>query len=269
MPSLRNVIHEALERSGVIIRASINKKKSVKYKGEIDLLTVTDKKVEDSIIRIIRKNFPSHEILAEESGTSLRTDAPQRVSKPQIKWIIDPIDGTTNFYHSFPHVSTSIAIEKDGRIIAGGIYDPMRDELFFAEKGKGARLNGKKIHVSSTQNLEKSLLVTGFPYDRRKYIDYYLSFTKAFMLKAHGIRRGGSAALDYCYLACGRFDGYWEFKLSPWDVAAGSLIVAEAGGKVTDFNGKKFSIYGVETLASNGKIHREMMTVLKKVNRSQ
>jgi myo-inositol-1(or 4)-monophosphatase len=259
MTSLGKTICRALDESGRIIRANINKKKSLAYKGEIDLLTETDKKVEAQIIRIIQKDFPGHSVLAEESGTQERKSA--------YTWIIDPIDGTTNFYHSFPHVCTSIAVEKNGTIIAGGIYDPQRDELFFAEKDKGARLNGKKISVSGARSLDESLLVTGFPYDRRKRADYYLSFFKAFMMKTHGIRRLGSAALDYCYVACGRFDGYWEFKLKPWDVAAGSLILAEAGGRITDFQGKPFSIYESETLASNGKIHTEMLRAIKPLTR--
>jgi myo-inositol-1(or 4)-monophosphatase len=255
MPTLKKIIHEACEQSGRIIRANINKKKSVKYKSDIDLLTATDKKVEETIIKLIKKNFPEHDILAEESGTAGQRSA--------FKWIIDPIDGTTNFYHTFPQVSTSIAVERDGIVIAGAVYDPMRDELFYAEKGKGARMNGKKIRVSETKKLGGSLLVTGFPYDRRKKADYYLGFFKAFMMKTHGIRRLGSAAMDYCYVACGRFDGYWEFKLKPWDVAAGSLILKEAGGKLSDFEGNKFSIYESETLATNAKIHAEMVKVTR------
>lgn len=261
MPTLKSIIHETLVASGRIIGANIDKKKSVTYKGEIDLLTQTDKKVEEMIIRTIKKNFPAHSVLAEESGRAEK--------KSDYTWIIDPIDGTTNFYHSFPHVCTSIAVEKEGTIIAGGIYDPQRDELFFAEKGKGARLNGKKISVSDAPSLGQSLLVTGFPYDRRKRADHYLSFFKSFMMKTHGIRRLGSAALDYCYVACGRFDGYWEFKLKPWDVAAGSLILTEAGGSISDFHGKPFSIYESETLASNGKIHREMLRAIKPLVREK
>ena len=242
----------------IILPKNLTKKKSVEYKGAINLLTETDTYVEKTIIRLIKKEFPRHAILAEESGASSQRE------KADFTWIIDPIDGTTNFYHSFPHVATSIAIEKEGCIVMGGILDPIRDELFFAERGKGAFLNRKRIRVSSTQKLKNALLVTGFPYDRRKHADYYLSFFKAFMMRCHGIRRVGTAALDFCYVAAGRIDGFWEYKLKPWDVAAGKLIVEEAGGKVTDFNGKTFDIYGTETCASNSLIHREMKRVLQK-----
>lgn len=229
-------------------------------KGDIDLLTTTDKKCEDTIKKLIKKHFPSHTILAEESSADGRIDT----APANYKWIIDPIDGTTNFYHSFPQCCTSIGIEKDGEIIMGGIIDPMRDELFFAEKGKGARLNGKRIRVSSHKKLSDSLLITGFPYDRRKRIDFYLRFLKVFIMQCHGVRRMGAAALDFCYIACGRADGYWEYNLKPWDVAAGSLIVEEAGGKVTDFKNKAFNVYQSELLASNGIIHSEMIKVIQK-----
>ena len=264
MKEITNLLIEALHKSGNIIKQGINKQKKLSYKGEIDLLTVTDKLVEKTITKLIKKKFPGHFILAEESG---HKDAPWRVSthKDEYKWIIDPLDGTTNFFHSFPHVCTSIAVEKNGMIIMGGVYDPIRDELFFAERNKGAFLNKKRINVSRTRRLSQSLLITGFPYDRRRYAEYYLSFFRAFMMKCHGIRRAGSAALDFCYVACGRIDGFWEFKLHPWDVAAGSLIVEEAGGRVTDFAGKKYTIYGTETLASNGFIHNEMRRVIKNI----
>jgi myo-inositol-1(or 4)-monophosphatase len=265
MSLIRTVIYEAFKHGGEIIRTNIKKKKRVHHKSPIDLLTTTDKKVENTIIKLIRKNFPAHAILAEESGLSGDKKTIAHDRHASYKWIIDPIDGTTNFYHSFPHASISIAVEKDGDIIAGGVYDPLKDELFYAEKGKGARLNGKKIFVSSTPKLSDALLVTGFPYDRREKADYYLSFLKEFMMQTHGIRRLGSAALDYCYVACGRFDGYWEFKLKPWDVAAGSLILTEAGGSLSDFKGKPFSIYESETLASNGKIHAALVRTTKKL----
>lgn len=259
MSKMKSLLKKALLTSGRIIKANINKRKKVEYKGEIDLLTVTDKRVEQTIKRLIKKEFPSHCIVGEEYGNSCKGP-----KSPIYKWIIDPIDGTTNFYHSFPQVSTSIAVEHSGTIIMGGVYDPLRDELYFAENGKGAFCNGKKISVSSIKSLRKSLLITGFPYDRRKYVDYYLSFFKAFMMKCHGIRRGGSAALDFCFVACGRIDGFWELKLHPWDVAAGSLIVKEAGGKVTDFSGNPYDVYGEQTLASNRLIHEEMRRVIKR-----
>ena len=177
------------------------------------------------------------------------------------RWIIDPLDGTTNFAHSYPQFCVSIALERDDEVILGLVYDPLRGECFKAVKGEGATLNGGSIHVSAVKELDKALLATGFPYDQREKADFYLVLFKAFMTRSQGIRRNGSAALDLCYLACGRIDGFWELKLRPWDTAAGTLIVAEAGGRLSDLSGNKFSIWGEETLASNGAIHDEMVNI--------
>ncbi|MFH1384840.1 MAG: inositol monophosphatase family protein [Candidatus Omnitrophota bacterium] len=264
MKKIKQTLIGALKESGRIIKTNINKSKRVHYKGEIDLLTVTDKQVEKRVTHLVKKSFPTHEVLAEEASEKKDTAL---CIPAEYKWIIDPLDGTTNFYHSFPHVCTSIAIERNCTVIMGGVYDPLRDELFFAERGKGAFCNKKRLRVSGMTKLNTSLLATGFPYDRRKHADFYLSFLKAFMMHCHGIRRVGAAALDFCYVACGRLDGFWEFKLHPWDVAAGALIVEEAGGQVTDFGGKPFTIYGTETLATNGKIHREMIRVIKQLQK--
>ena len=262
MYTVKTVILEALEISGKLIKKNINKINQVSYKGDIDLVTLIDKKVENNIIKLIKKQFPNDLILAEESGVN----PPKAKNSINARWIIDPIDGTTNFFHSFPQVCTSIAYEKNNKIQLAGVYNPIRDELFFAELNKGAKLNGKKIKVSNNKKLKDSLLTTGFPYDRRQYADYYLSFFKAFMMQSHGIRRVGSAALDLCYVACGRIDGFWEFKLKPWDVAAGSLILKEAGGKITDFNTNKYPLTAEETLATNSLIHKEMRnTILKHI----
>ena len=257
MTDIRSTIIEALHESGNIIRSNFGQNIQAEYKGEIDIVTAIDKKCEETIISIIKKKFPNHSILAEESGKDTQTE--------NYSWIIDPIDGTTNFFHSFPVVCTSIAVAHKNEIILGGIYDPLRDELFFAEKGKGAVMNGQPIKVSQTEKLDKSLLATGFAYDRRQHADYYLSYFKAFMLKTQGTRRAGAAALDLCYVACGRIDGFWEFKLKPWDVAAGKLIVEEAGGKISMFNGNTFDLFGNETLASNSKIHSEMIEIIQSV----
>lgn len=248
---------EAANAAGEIIRASWDKPKSIDYKGAIDLVTSTDTECERTIVEIIRRNHPAHAILAEEETID--------GERQEYRWIVDPLDGTTNFAHGYPQVAVSIALEHDGQTILGLVYDPLRRECFRGIKDQGATLNGAPIRVSRVSELDKALLATGFPYDRREHADYYLSFFKALMIRCQGIRRAGSAALDLCYLACGRIDGFWELKLKPWDTAAGALIVTEASGKLSDFSGKPFSIYGQETLASNGLIHAEMLGVLASV----
>ena len=256
MKKIKQTLEKALIEAGAILKRAIERPITIQYKSPVSLVTEIDKKAERVIIDIIHRKFPHHSILAEES-------APQGHSSS--KWIIDPLDGTTNFAHHFPAACVSIGFEEDGIIKVGGIWNPFRGEWFWAERGKGASLNGKKIHVSKAKSLKESLLVTGFPYDRRERARYYLNFMEAFMMKTQGIRRLGSAALDLCYVACGRFDGYWEFKLNAWDQAAGALIAQEAGAQLSDFQGKPMSIYGSQTLATNGKIHREMLAIIKKL----
>jgi myo-inositol-1(or 4)-monophosphatase len=248
----------AADSAGTLIRESWLQPKEIDYKGAIDLVTSVDRESERKIVEIIRRNFPDHSILAEEE-----TD--HQGARNQYRWIIDPLDGTTNFVHSYPQFGISIALERDGEVILGLVYDPLRGECFRALQGEGATLNGHPIRVSTVAKLNDALLATGFPYDRRENADYYLTFFKAFLTRSQGIRRAGAAALDLCYLACGRIDGFWELKLRPWDLAAGTLIVAESGGRLTDFSGNEFSIRGSETLASNGVIHDEMLTVLKQI----
>jgi myo-inositol-1(or 4)-monophosphatase len=249
-----SVAWQAANAAGAIIRANWQQPKTIDYKGAIDLVTSVDRECERKIIDVIRRNFPDHSILAEEE-----TDV--QCAQSQYRWIVDPLDGTTNFAHSYPQFSVSIALEQNGRVIVGLVYDPIRNECFKAALGQGATLNTNAMRISLVDELDKSLLATGFPYDRRDFADFYLSYSKAFMTRCQGIRRGGSAALDLCYVACGRLDGFWELKLKPWDIAAGSLIVTEAGGKLSDFSGKPFSIRGQETLATNGLIHDEMVHV--------
>lgn len=253
---IRTVAVEAARKAGALLKENIGRLNRVEFKGAIDLVTEVDRASEDLIIGEIRKAFPAHGILAEES--------PEVVGESPCKWIVDPLDGTTNYSHAFPFFCVSIGFEEAGEAAFGVVYDPMLDELFTAEPGHGAFLNGKRIAVSGTDALERSLLATGFPYDLRSTKENNLDHFSAFTLKAQAIRRAGSAALDLCYTACGRFDGYWEMKLRPWDVAAGALILTEAGGKVTDFGGGPFSIYGKECLASNGLIHGAMARVLRK-----
>jgi myo-inositol-1(or 4)-monophosphatase len=246
---------KAAHEGGAVLIKYFGKIKSVKHKGEIDLVTEADKKAELTIVSIIKAAYPHHRILAEETGESGTASA--------CKWIIDPLDGTTNYAHGYPIFCISIAVELEGEIRYGIVYDPLRKELFTAEKGKGAHLNGSPLKVSSTQALNNTLLCTGFPYDIRQDLEGNLRHFRGFLMKAQAIRRDGTAALDLCYTAAGRFDGFWEQKLRPWDVAAGSLLVAEAGGTVSDYQGKPFSIYAPEIVASNGIIHEQMLGVLR------
>ncbi|HWO40681.1 MAG TPA: inositol monophosphatase family protein [Candidatus Eisenbacteria bacterium] len=249
---------EAADRAGAVIRAAWDQPREIDYKGAIDLVTPIDCDCERAIVATLQARFPEHSILAEEN--TVLAGAPNGY-----RWVIDPLDGTTNFAHAYPHVAVSIALEQDGRTIVGLVYDPLRRECFRAARGFGAFLNGNAISVSKVSELDKALLATGFPYDRRDKADCYLAYFKAFMVRTQGIRRNGSAALDLCYVACGRVDGYWESKLRPWDVAAGALIVEEAGGIVSDFCGNRFIADGSETLASNGAIHDQMIEVAKAV----
>jgi myo-inositol-1(or 4)-monophosphatase len=251
---IKSTLLEALSRAGKIVRSNFGKEQKITKKGRFNLVTEIDKAAEKAIVGLISKRFQDHSILAEESP---------EVTGSGCRWIIDPIDGTTNFAHGFPIVSVSIGFEKDGRLEMGGVFDPFRRELFFAERGKGATLNGKRIHVSKAKTLEDSLLATGFPYDRNKNPDDYLAMLRAFLTRIQGIRRGGSAAIDLCYVACGRFDGYYEMKLSPWDKAAGMMIIEEAGGKLTDFSGSPLTLTGLQNLATNGLVHAEMLALLE------
>jgi len=247
---------EAAGSALTLIRKNWQKTKQIQYKSSIDLVTTIDRQSEKRIVKILQKRFPKHSILAEEETTIGGQDS-------EYRWVIDPLDGTTNFAHAYPHFCVSIALERAGEVILGLVSDPLKAETFKAIKGQGAYLNNRKIHVSKEAELDKALLATGFPYDRREKTDFYISFFKNFMRSTQGIRRNGSAALDLCYVACGRLDGFWEFGLHAWDIAAGSIIVREAGGTMTDFSGDPFSILGTETLASNGKIHEAMLRVLQ------
>lgn len=243
--------------TGALLKKGLlnNQHKNVHYKGEINLVTEMDRCAEEMIRKEFATSFPDISMLGEEGGESGDFSG--------TRWIVDPLDGTTSYSHGLPHYSTSIALEIDGEISLGVVYNPCLDESFSAIRGQGAFLNGHRIVVSKTDSLKKSLLATGFPYDRATSDKNNVDHFNAFILKIQGIRRLGSAALDFCYTAAGRFDGYWERKLSPWDSAAGSIILREAGGVITDFSGKPFSIYGEEVLASNGMIHNKMIETLK------
>ncbi|UCF70038.1 MAG: inositol monophosphatase [candidate division WOR-3 bacterium] len=228
----------------------------VSFKGEVDLVTQFDKQAQDLIVNAMTEEYPEYGVLSEENVSTGK-------GRP-VRWIVDPLDGTTNFAHGLPIWAISIALEVEKAVVLGVVYDPTRKEIFTAIINRGARLNGRRIYVSTTRKIGHSLLVTGFPYDIRRTKNNNLRQFGAFAVRARAVRRLGSAALDLCYTACGRFDGYWELKLSPWDQAAGSLILREAGGRVTDFAGRKFSIYGDEVLGTNGLIHGQMMSVLKR-----
>lgn len=252
-----NFAIEVAKEAGRFLKINIGKVRNIQTKKEeINLVTEIDKESEKKIVELIKSKFPHHQILAEESG--------EMKSESDYKWIIDPLDGTTNYTHSFPIFCVSIALEYKGEVILGVIYDPNLDELFWAEKGKGAFLNNKKISVSKTDKLIKSMLATGFPYNVRENPDNCIEHFVNFLMEAQAIRRLGSAALDLAYVACGRLDGFWEVNLNPWDVAAGKIIIEEAGGKITDFYGSKFSIYTKGVLASNGLIHEQMLEVIKR-----
>ncbi len=246
----------AARAAGEIQKNRLRTDYAVDFKGaSTNLVTEVDRYCEKLIVDRIGRDFPGCDILAEENTYTA-------VGSP-LKWIIDPLDGTTNFAHGFPWFCVSIALEIDGEIQVGVIYHPIMDELFTVIRGKGARLNGERIRVSGNRPLRDSLLATGFPYDRTRDNENNFKNFVNFQLAARAVRRAGSAALDLAYVAAGRLDGYWEFKINPWDVAAGALLVQEAGGRVSDFSGRPCSVYERRILASNGLIHDEMVEILK------
>jgi len=253
------------KEAGELIRNAFGKDHSIEFKtNELNLVTETDKASEKLITDFIRKKYPSHGVLAEEESEANRSS--------EYLWVVDPLDGTTNFAHGLPIFSVSIGVQKNGETIAGVVYDVMRDIVYSAEKSGGSFENGKQISVNKNSNLGHSVLVTGFPYDIRENPDKAFERFIEFLKQARGIRRLGSAAIDFCYVANGVFDGFWEVSLHPWDICAGKLIVEEAGGIVTDFDGNEIDIYSTclavrqeRILATNGVIHQKMIDVLKSV----
>jgi myo-inositol-1(or 4)-monophosphatase len=246
-------------RAGEIVREGWGNAGEIGYKGEVDLVTEHDEQAEKEIVRALQQAFPDHAIHAEEEGIIENDNA----AESPFTWVIDPIDGTTNFAHAFPVFAVSLALLRDNRPVVGVIYDPLRDECFAAIRDQGAELNGSRIHVSGTQELDTALLATGFPYDRRTRPDNNVGHLSHFIRRCQGLRRAGSASLDLSYVACGRLDGFWEKLLHPWDVAAGVLVVEEAGGRLSDFSGGADYLSGEEIVASNGLIHTEMLDVLQ------
>jgi len=252
------VLKKAALAGGAVLAEKFGKV-TYKLKGRANLLTEADLAAQEKVIAIIRKAFPADGFMAEES--------PAEETPNRRLWIIDPLDGTTNYAHGFPIAAVSIGFSENGEVKAGGVYDPFRRELFLAQKGRGAFMNGRQLAVSRTPSISKALLVTGFAYDRAEKAEFYCGFFSEFMKLSHDVRRLGSASLDLCWLAAGRTDGYWEFGLKPWDVAAGKLIVQEAGGRVTDFGGRPWAVnaaMGSQTLASNGRLHAPMLRLIKK-----
>lgn len=246
VPQLEPVAREA----GALLLTYFQRRIKIEYKGDVDLVTAADRASEKLIVERIRSIWPDHDIVGEE-GTRQDTGA-------EYRWYIDPLDGTTNFAHAYPVFSVSLGLAHRGEIIAGVLYDPTRDELFAAEKGLGAYLNGETIQVSPTQHLCEALLGTGFP-SQKRHKSPNIHFYQHLTLHSHGVRRAGSAALDLANVACGRYDGFWEFNLNPWDTSAGTLLVTEAGGTVSRYDGTPWQLDSRETLASNGILHQELV----------
>ena len=253
---------EAIAReAGALLRAFYHRGVATEYKGDVDLVTEADRASEALIVSRLREALPTHGVYGEE-GTRSGLDA-------EYRWYVDPLDGTTNFAHGFPVFAVVLGCERrrpdlvpeeDGEMVAGVIYDPLRDEMFSAARGHGATLNGRPMRISSAGALQESLIATGFP-SHKRHASPNVHFYQEFTLRSHGVRRAGSAAIDLAYVACGRLDGYWEFQLNPWDTSAGYLLVEEAGGRITHFDGGKFTLDSREVLATNGKIHAEMQTL--------
>jgi myo-inositol-1(or 4)-monophosphatase len=251
---------EIAREAGALLMTHFRRDVRVEYKGEVDLVTAADRQSEALILQRIRGRWPGHDVMGEE-GARIESGSDYR-------WYVDPLDGTTNFAHGFPVFCVSMALERKGARIAGVVYDPTRNELFTAQQGGGAYLNGEPIRVSTISSLSESLVATGFP-SHKRHKNPNIFFYHQITLRTHGVRRAGSAALDLCCVASGRFDGFWEFNLNPWDTAAGVLIVEEAGGRVSDFSGGPFRIDSRETLASNGLIHKALLTEFDAIFRGQ
>jgi myo-inositol-1(or 4)-monophosphatase len=249
------VATEAVLHAGAIQRERYGRDIQVDYKGEIDLITEVDRACELAILETIRSRYPDHDIVTEETDLA-RTGS-------RFVWFVDPLDGTTNFAHSYPVFCASVALAVDGELVAGAIFDPTRDELFTGEKGAGAHLNGRRLHVSSADKLIQSLLLTGFPYDLHHNLASRLRHFNRIMGRARAVRRDGSAALDLCYVAAGRADGFWEEILKPWDMNAARVMLDEAGGRATRFDGTPLGLGSDEILATNGLIHDELVAVLR------
>lgn len=246
--------------AGALINDFARQRIGFELKGDYDLVTAADRAAENLIVERIRTAYPAHSVVAEEGSGTIR--------ESEYCWYVDPLDGTTNFAHGFPVYNVSIGVEKAGEMVAGVVYDPTRDELFSAERGSGSFLNGQRVYVSGTQTLENALVATGFP-SRRRHQNVNVHFYYQLAMLTHGVRRAGAAAIDLAYVACGRLDAFWEFGLNPWDLAAGTLIVEEAGGRWTDMQGKSAGIRAPHLLASNGILHTEIEQLFAEIFREE
>lgn len=260
MPSYLETAADIAREAGALLATMFERRVAIESKGEFDLVTEADRASERLVVERLSTHFPSHAIVAEEGGG--------HESASGFRWYVDPLDGTTNFAHGFPMFNVTMALESQGELIAGVIFDPIRNELFTAERGSGAYLNHRRIRVSQAKRLEESLLATGFP-SRKRHLNLNVHFYHQVAMMTHGVRRCGSAAIDLAYVACGRLDGFWEFGLNPWDMAAGRLIVAEAGGKYSGMHGEPHELRGPDVLVDNGLIHEELLGLFAEVFRGE
>ena len=257
----KTVAVAAAKDAGALLRERLTRPRAVQRKGVVDLVTDADRAAEALIVGRVRAEFPDHRLIGEEGGRGAGGGAPYG-------WLVDPLDGTTNFAHGYPHFAVSIALERQGRVVLGVVYDPVRDELFVAERGQGATVNGAPLRVSDEDQLIRSLLATGFPYDLALRAEPK-AIWETLLDRCQGLRRGGSAALDLTYVAAGRLDGFYERPLQPWDMAAGALLVEEAGGRVTGFAARPFDPYVREVVATNGLLHESLLAVLTSAGADQ
>ncbi len=260
MASYLDTAVDIAREAGALLANFFERRIPFELKGDFDLVTEADRASEKLIVERLRSHFPTHNIVAEEGGG--------HTSGSEYRWFVDPLDGTTNFAHGFPVFNVTLALERAGELIAGVVFDPTRPEMFTAERGSGAYLNNRRIHVSKAKRIEESLVATGFPSQKRHQnvnIHYYYQLA----MISHGVRRAGSAAIDLAYVASGRLDGFWEFGLKPWDMAAGILLVEEAGGACSDMQGAKASLHGPHLLADNGAIHAAMIEFFAQVARGE
>src|ERR1700730_5249396 len=260
MPSFLETSAEIARESGALLSTYFERHIGFELKGEHDLVTEADRASERTVVERVRSHSPSHSIVAEEGGG--------REGSSAYRWYVDPLDGTTNFAHSYPVYNVTLGLERDGEMVVGVVFDPTRQEMFSAERGAGAYLNNRRIRVSAAKRLEDSLVSTGFP-SRQRHLNVNIHFYHQMAMATHGVRRGGSAAIDLAYVACGRLEAFWEFGLNPWDMAAGVLLVTEAGGRCTDMKGGPHKLTGPDLLTDNGGIHQETVDLFGEVFRGQ
>jgi myo-inositol-1(or 4)-monophosphatase len=261
MPSYLEISETIAREAGALLHGYFERRIGFELKGEFDLVTEADRASEKLVIERLQQHFPGHSIVAEESGGHAG-------SSSEYCWYVDPLDGTTNFAHGFPMYNVTLALEKSGEIVAGVIFDPERNEMFASERGGGARLNGRPIRVSGVKLIDDALVATGFP-SRKRHQNVNVHFYYQLAMITHGVRRAGAAALDLAYVACGRLDAFWEFGLNPWDMAAGTLLVAEAGGRCSDMHGGAEQLRGPHLLADNGSVHAAILEIFAEVFRRE